>query len=217
MLARTSQRILLTSSNYTESRIVTARLSTPYEQLQNGQAELSINSLMTLAWSVMVESGLGGQYWFSAAMAAKDAHNVWYKEHIRMIPYLYMYERKKDTSKFRAFGCQGSMYLNEERRGKGKHTPRAVEAINLGFATDHNISGYKLYIPSKLKIEISNEVQFDELRFQNCKQAIIDQNYEDTQANILSRVLPGPRGFHMINHLQLGSIRRSIMTQKVMC
>ena len=118
-------------------------------------------------------------------MAAKDARNVTYKERIRMTPYLYMYGTKKDKSKFRAFGCQAYMYLNEERRGKGKHIPRAVEA---GFATDHNISGYKLYIPSSRNIVISNEVRFDELRLPYHKQAIIDQNNEDTQTNILSRV-----------------------------
>ena len=128
-----------------ESMGVENRYATPYEQWQDGQAESSINSLMTLARSVMVESGLGGQFWFSAAMAAKDARNVTYKERIRMTPYLSMYGKKKDISKFRAFGCQAYMYLNEERRGKGKHIPRAVEAINLGFASDHNISWYKLY------------------------------------------------------------------------
>jgi hypothetical protein len=120
----------------------------------------------------MVESGLGRQFWFSAALAAKDARNVTYNERIRLTPYLYMYGKKKDISQFRAFGCQAYMYLNEERRGKGKDIPRAVEAINLCFATDHNISGYKLYIPSSQKIVISNEVRFDELRFPYCKQAI---------------------------------------------
>jgi hypothetical protein len=88
--------------------------STPYEQWQNGQAASSINSLMTLARSVMAESGLGGQFLFSAAMAAKDARNFTYNERIRMTPYLYMYGRKEDISKFRAFGCQAYMYLNFE-------------------------------------------------------------------------------------------------------
>jgi hypothetical protein len=38
--------------------------------------------------------------------------------------------------------------LNKERREKGKHTPRAVEAIHLGFASDCNMGAYKFYIPS---------------------------------------------------------------------
>ena len=107
-------------------------------------------------------------------MTAKDVRKVTYKERIKMTPYMRMYGKKKDISKFRAFGCQAYMYLNEERRGKGKHIPRAVEAINLGFATDHNISGYKLYILSTRKIVISNQVRFDELRFPYRKQAVIE-------------------------------------------
>ncbi len=91
----------------------------------------------------MVESGLGGQFWFSAAMAAKDARNVTYKERIQKTPHMLMYGAKKDISRFRAFGCQAYMYLSSDRRANGKHIHRAVEAINLGFATDHNMSGYK--------------------------------------------------------------------------
>jgi hypothetical protein len=44
--------------------------------------ESSINSLMKVARSVMVESGLGGKFCFSEAMAAKDARNVTNKERI---------------------------------------------------------------------------------------------------------------------------------------
>jgi hypothetical protein len=68
--------------DFLESHGIKNRYSTPYEQWQNGQAESSINSLMTLARLVIAESGLGGQFWFSAAMAAKDARNVTYKERI---------------------------------------------------------------------------------------------------------------------------------------
>jgi hypothetical protein len=124
-------------------------------------------------------------------MAAKDARNVTYKERIRMTPYLYMYGRKKDISKFRSFGCQAYTDLNEERRGKGKH------------------------IPSTRKIVISNEVQFDELRFPYHKQAIIDQNKEDTQTNILSRV---PSGATWVPYdKSLPARKYQTMTQRVMC
>jgi hypothetical protein len=59
-----------------ESKGIRSYFSTSYEQWQNGQVESSIGSIITLARSVMVESGLSGQFWFSAAMAAKDARNV---------------------------------------------------------------------------------------------------------------------------------------------
>ncbi len=104
-----------------ESRGIRSYFSTPYEQWQNGQGESSINSLMTLA-----RCDIQGAY--------------------QMTPRMQMYGAKKDIYKFRAFGCQAYMYLDSERRANGKHIPRAIEAINLGFATDHNISGYTLFI-----------------------------------------------------------------------
>ena len=43
--------------------------STGYEQWQNGLPESAINSIMLIARTVMVESGLGGRFWFKAALA----------------------------------------------------------------------------------------------------------------------------------------------------
>jgi hypothetical protein len=102
-----------------------------------------------------------------------------------------LYGKKKDIAKFRAFGCYAYAYLNEKGRGKGKHIPRAVEANNLCFATDHNINRYKLYIPSTRKVMISDQVLFDELNFPYRKQSVIDQNRADSRTNILSRISSG--------------------------
>jgi hypothetical protein len=63
-----------------ESKGIKSYFSTPYEQWQNGHGNSLINSFMTLALSVIVEWGLGGQFRFSSAMVAKDAHNVMYKD-----------------------------------------------------------------------------------------------------------------------------------------
>ena len=77
------------------------------------------------------------------------------------------------------------IYINDEQRGKGKHIVRAVEAINLGFATDHNMSAYKFFVPETLKLMLCNQAKFDELYFPHSKQKIIDQNKEDHLTNIL--------------------------------
>jgi hypothetical protein len=54
-----------------------SHLSTPKDQWQKGLAESTINSIMVMiARTVMAESGLGGRFWFKAASAGKDAHNV---------------------------------------------------------------------------------------------------------------------------------------------
>ncbi len=49
------------------------------------------------------------------------------------------------------------MHLNKDRREKGRHAPKAVEAINLDFATDctGNTSGYKLLIEGTNQIVVS--------------------------------------------------------------
>jgi hypothetical protein len=85
--------------------------------------------------------------------------------------------------------CKRSARVTLRRVARlGRQACAGVEAINLGFATDHHMSGYKLFIPSTRKIMVSNEVKFDELKFPYRKQSIIDQNKEDTQINILSQV-----------------------------
>jgi hypothetical protein len=113
----------------------------------------------------MVESGLGGQFWFSVMMAAKDALNATYMEWIGTTTWMLMHGTKRDVSKFRAFGCRAYVYLNVERRERGKHVVRAIEAINLGFATDHNMTAYKFWIPAKRKLMLCNQGKFDELLF----------------------------------------------------
>jgi hypothetical protein len=63
---------------------------------------------------------------------------------------------KKDVSKHRPFGCLAYIHLIKDRRERGMHTPKAVEAVNLGFATYCNTSGYRLYIDETGKILVSN-------------------------------------------------------------
>jgi hypothetical protein len=119
----------------------------PHEQWQNGLAKSTINAIMLIARTVMVESGLGGQFWFKAAMAGNDALNEVYKEHIKTSPHQAMYGEPKDVSRFRAFRCKVFVYLNKDSRENGKHTARGVDAINLGLA--QNSIACVLYIPKR--------------------------------------------------------------------
>jgi hypothetical protein len=56
-----------------ESVGVRNHFSSAHEQWQKGPAGASINWIMQLARTVMVESGLGGMFWFRAAVAGKDS------------------------------------------------------------------------------------------------------------------------------------------------
>jgi hypothetical protein len=84
----------------------------------------------------MVESGLGGIFWFLALVSAKDPRNATYHERIKTTPHKMIYCQPKDLSKLRAFGCKAIMTLNKDRRGPGKIRPRGMEGVNLGFASD---------------------------------------------------------------------------------
>ena len=136
-----------------ESVGVRNHFSTAHEQWQNGPAESTINSIMLLARTVMAESGLGGRYWFRAAMAGKDARNAIFAERLKTSPHHAMYGEPKDVSRFRSFGCKACVYLCKDRRQNGKHIARAVEG-NLGFAD--NTSAYLIYIPERKKLMTRN-------------------------------------------------------------
>ncbi len=140
--------------------------SSSYEQWQNGLAEGATNSIMRLARTVMAESGLGGRFWFKAALVGKDTRNVTYKQRLWQTPYSCIYCELKDVSRFRAFGCRARVYLNTERREKGKHTPRAQEAIYLGF--EPNTRAWSFFIPERQTLWSTNQVQLDEHVFGQC-------------------------------------------------
>ncbi len=128
--------------------------STSYEQWQNGLAEAAVNSLMMVSRTIMAESGLGGLFWFKSAVAACDASNATYKERISTAPWRQMYGEMRDVSRFRAFGCRAWVQLNKERQEKGKHTPQALEAINLGF--ESYTSAYAFFIPEQQTLMTSS-------------------------------------------------------------
>ena len=118
---------------FLDSKGIRSLFSTPKEQMQNGAAEPTINSIMLVARTVMVESDLVGRFWLRAATAGKDARNETFKERIGMSPHQAMYGDKKDVSDYRAFGCRAYIYEDKQCRANGMHTPSAKEAIYVGF------------------------------------------------------------------------------------
>jgi hypothetical protein len=88
-----------------------------------------------------------------------------------------MYGEMRDASRFRAFGCRAWVYLDADRREKGKHTARAVEAINLGF--EPNISAYCFFILEKNNLMTLNQARFDEYSFPFRKQKMVEQFQSD--------------------------------------
>jgi hypothetical protein len=142
--------------DFFESKGIRNHFSIPHEQWQNGPAESTINSIILIARTVMVESGLGGRFWFRAATAGFDARNTTFKARIGITQHHLIYGQKKDVSSFLAFGCRAWVYIDPERLAKGKHTPRAEEAIYVGFAI--NTSVWSFYVLERKKILTTNQV-----------------------------------------------------------
>ena len=196
-------------SDYFTSEGVANRYSTAYEQHQDGLSESGIKSVFMLARSGMAESGLGSKFWFCAATCGKDCRNATYKERIKNTPWGLLYGEKKDVSKFRPFGCRAWMFLNKERREKGKTAPRAVEVINLGFASDLNTSAYKVLVEKTGQILTSNQLEFDENFFPRRKEELISKLDEgDSEIDILYKASAPIRWLNYSPDLQLATFKK---------
>ena len=88
------------------------------------------------------------------------------------------------------------MHLNKDLREKGKHVPKAVEVIHLGFAMDQNTSGYKFLVEGTNKVIVSNQGKFDEDFFPYCNRKMID-NHIDHITN-LDVLTPEPGQYQFI-------------------
>ncbi len=128
-----------------------------------------------LSRTIMVESGLGGWFWFKSAVTGCEARNGTYKARIGTTPWKLMHGEKKDVSQFRAFGCRAWVNLKSERREKGKHTPRAIEAIHLGY--EPNTSAYSFFIQERNTMMSSNQAQFDPKQRNDWKIPVGPSNY----------------------------------------
>jgi hypothetical protein len=91
--------------------------------------------------------------------------------------------QKKDVSGFLAFGCRVWVYIDPERRAKRKHTPRAEEAIYVGFAI--NTSVLSFYVPERKRIVTTNQVKFSEHEFPFRKRSMVEKHLIDNSTDML--------------------------------
>jgi hypothetical protein len=138
---------------------VKSNFSTSYKQWQKGLVESSVGTVTMLEKTGMAEPGLGGRFWFCAIQNGVICRKVTFKQSIGTAPFEKVYGIRKELFKFRPFGYRAYMHLNKDKRETGRHAPRAVEAVNLGFATDCNTRGYRFYIEETGTILISNQVK----------------------------------------------------------
>jgi hypothetical protein len=168
---------------------------------------------MLIARTVIVESGLRGRFWFRAAAAGINAHNTTFKARIGTTPHHLMYGQKKDVSCFQAFGCRAWVCIDPQRRAKGKHTPRAEEAIYVGFPI--NTSAWSFYVPERKKVVTTNQVKFSEHEFPFRKRSMVEKHLMDNSTDMLFNTPPMSNGFPIISSKSETMIR-FIMTISAM-
>ncbi len=138
----------------------------------------------------MAESGLWGQFWFSAAVTAKDARYVSFKENINTTQWAMMHGSKKDVFKGHCLRMQSLGRSEQGPKRERKAHLAALEAIYLGFASDHNMSANKFYLPDSKKEVLFNQGRFDKTHFtiSSEKFQVIEQDKKYHLFNILCRV-----------------------------
>ncbi len=100
------------------------------------------------------------------------------------------------------------MYLNKEQHKKRKTAPRAVELVNLGFASDLNTSAYKELVKATGQILTSNQLEFDENFFPFRKEEIVDMLLDvDEEINILFKASTPIRWLSYDPNMRLGLSR----------
>ncbi len=151
--------------------------------MQNGAAESTINSIMLVGRTVIVESCLGNWFWFRATTAGKEASHVTFKERVEMRQHQSMYGEKKNVSVYWAFGfgCRAYVYQDKLRWENGR---QMEEAVFVGFVP--NMSAWAFWIPVDKKIMESNQVKFDEHEFPYQTRRIVEQHLSDNPKDILS-------------------------------
>jgi hypothetical protein len=103
--------------DFFESKGIKNYFSTAHERGQNGLGlrQSAINSIMMVSRTIMVESGLGGRFWFQYAVAGGDARNATYKhcngereaERISTTPWRVMHGKKKGHFPISCIRMQG--------------------------------------------------------------------------------------------------------------
>jgi hypothetical protein len=199
-----------------ESKGIRNHFSTAREQWQNGPAESTIDSIMLIARTVTVESGLGGRFWFRAATAGVDASNVTFKALIGTTPHRLMYGQKKDVSGFQAFGCRAWVYMDPEHRAKGKHTPRAEEAIYVGFAINTSVWSFNHDVPERKKIMTTNQVKFSEHEFPFRNRKMVEKHLIDNSTDMLFQSPSNANGYPRVISMSETMIRFIMTTSAIL-
>jgi hypothetical protein len=137
--------------------------SCPNTPSQNGDAERRIAYLLDMVRTLLAWSGLSGEWWGEAALAATHLINLLptraLKEHIT--PHEAFTGDKPSISNLRVFGCQALVHIQKKDK-QSKVGPNARECIHIRGAD--GVKGWVFYDPVSKQRFTSRDAVFLEGR-----------------------------------------------------
>lgn len=142
---------------------IVLRVTAPHTPQQNGVAERSNRTIALKARAMLIQSGLGTEYWYravkhtvfldnrtvSSALNYKTPHEIWY-------------QRRPTFDHIQPFGCLAYRLIRKELRG-GKLQPVSCPSILEGIE-EHNHNYHLLDLASR-KITVTHYATFQPLVF----------------------------------------------------
>ena len=139
-----------------------------YSPEQNGLAERFNRTLLECMRSMLMDSGVGGDFWAEAIATAAYLKNRSPTKALKSVtPYEAWTKRKPDLRHLRIFGCKALVRIPTAFRKK--LDSKSKECIFVGFSD--NMKEYRLVDPVSKKLEIARYVVFFETQFMSSDNA----------------------------------------------
>lgn len=145
-------------------------LTVPHTPQQNGVAERANRTLVEMARSMIVHSGLDEAFWAEAVAAAAYLRNrSATKSLVDKTPYEVWTSKKPTVSHLKVFG---SLAIAVDKTQSKKFQSKGKELIMVGYSDTSK--AYRLYNPASKRVIVSRDVIFMEHSYVGSKDAVFD-------------------------------------------
>lgn len=139
---------------------IQAQYTAAYSPQQNGVAERKNRSLQEMATCMLLDAGLGKQYWGEAVMTAGYIQNRMPSRSVDKTPFERWVGRKPSLKHFRVFGSAAYVHIPDVKRSK--LDAKAQKLLFVGYCEDRK--AYRFLDPETNRITISRDARFVELK-----------------------------------------------------